>query len=147
MRKPLLLDLFCKAGGCSVGYSKAGFDVTGIDISNQPNYPFQFAQADALEALKDKDFIRKFDVIAASPPCQVHSKARGLSQARNNGAYGDHLDLIPPVRDLLVESGKIYVIENVAGSGLINPLKLYGSQFPNLYTQRERWFESNVKLI
>lgn len=30
--KPRLLDLFCGAGGCSVGYHRAGFDVTGVDM-------------------------------------------------------------------------------------------------------------------
>lgn len=145
--KPKLLDLYCKAGGCSAGYAKAGFEVTGVDIDPQPNYPFEFIQADALEILKDKEFISQFDVIAASPPCQAHSKARGLSQARNGGQYGDHLDLIPETRELLIETGKPFVIENVAGAPLINPVKLFGSQFKNIYTQRERWFESNIPLL
>lgn len=141
-----LLDLFCKAGGCSAGYAKAGFDVTGVDIESQPNYPFEFVLADALEVLKDKEFIAQFDAIAASPPCQFHTKAKHLSTARNGGKYGEHLDLIPDTRELLIHSGKPYIIENVAGAPLIDPIKLFGSQFKNLYTQRERWFESNVQL-
>jgi DNA (cytosine-5)-methyltransferase 1 len=146
MKKKLkLLDLFCKAGGCSTGYAKAGFEVVGVDINPQPNYPYKFIQADALEILKDTDFISQFDVITASPPCQAHTKARGLSEARNNGKYGDHLDLIPQTRELLKATGKPYIIENVAGSTLINPIRLFGSQF-GLYTQRERWFESNIPL-
>lgn len=145
--KPKLLDLFCKAGGCSAGYAKAGFEVVGVDIKPQPNYPYTFIQADALEILKDKEFISQFAVITASPPCQAHSKARSLAEARNNGAYGDHVDLIPATRDLLQATGKPYIIENVAGAPLIKPLKLFGSQFKNLYTQRERWFESNMPLV
>lgn len=146
MKKPKLLDLYCKAGGCSAGYTKAGFEVTGVDINPQPNYPFTFIQADALEILRDAEFISQFDVIAASPPCQFHSKAKSLSLARNGGKYGDHLDLIPETRALLEETGKPYIIENVAGAPLINPVKLFGSQFKNLYTQRERWFETNMDL-
>jgi DNA (cytosine-5)-methyltransferase 1 len=145
-KKFKLLDLFCKAGGCSAGYAKAGFEVTGVDINPQPNYPFTFIQADALEILRDKEFISQFDAIAASPPCQFHSKAKGLSMARNGGSYGEHLDLIPETRQLLIESRKPYIIENVAGSTLENSIKLFGSQFKNLYTQRERWFESNILL-
>ncbi|TKH43438.1 hypothetical protein C1I60_14180 [Paenibacillus terrae] len=145
--KPKLLDLFCKAGGCSAGDAKAGFEVIGVDINPQPNYPYQFIQADALEILKDKQFLSQFAVIHASPPCQAHSKARSLSVARNGGKYGEHLDLIPQTRELLIASGKPYIIENVAGAPLINPIKLFGSQFKNLYTQRERWFESNMPLI
>jgi DNA (cytosine-5)-methyltransferase 1 len=144
--KPKLLDLYCKAGGCSAGYAKAGFEVVGVDINPQPNYPFEFIQADALEILKDESFISQFDVIAASPPCQFHSKAKSLSVARNGGKYGNHVDLIPQTRELLQQSGKPYIIENVAGAPLNNPVKLFGSQFKNLYTQRERWFESNILL-
>lgn len=145
-RKPKLLDLYCKAGGCSAGYAKAGFEVVGVDINPQPNYPFEFVQADALDILRDTEFIQQFDMIAASPPCQYHSKAKGLSQARNGGQYGEHIDLIPETRELLIASGKPYIIENVAGAPLNNPVKLFGSQFKNLYTQRERWFESNLPL-
>ncbi|WP_339283723.1 DNA cytosine methyltransferase [Paenibacillus sp. FSL R5-0486] len=145
--KPKLLDLFCKAGGCSAGYAKAGFEVVGVDIKPQPNYPYEFIQADALEILKDKAFIAQFDVLTASPPCQAHSKAKSLSVARNGGKYGDHLDLIPDTRRLLQETGKPYIIENVAGAPLIDPVKLFGSQFAKLYTQRERWFESNIPLV
>ena len=146
MRKPKLLDLYCKAGGCSAGYAKAGFEVTGVDINFQPNYPYAFIQANALDVLRNKEFLSIFDVIAASPPCQAHSKAKSLAQARNNGKYGDHLDLIPETRELLIKTGKPYIIENVAGAPLNNPIKLFGSQFKNIYTQRERWFESNVPL-
>lgn len=144
--KPKLLDLFCKAGGASAGYAKAGFEVYGVDIVEQPNYPFIFYKDDALRMLREMD-LTQFDVITASPPCQAHSRARGLSEARNGGKYGEHLDLIPETRRLLQATGKPYIIENVAGSPLINPLKLYGSQFKNLYTQRERWFETNMPLV
>ncbi len=130
-----------------MGYAQAGFDVTGVDIEPQPNYPFEFVQGDALEVLWDRQFIGRFDVMHASPPCQIHSRARGLSEARNGGKYGNHVDLIPRTRELLKQTGKPYVIENVAGSNLIDPIKLFGSQFKNLYTQRERHFESNVPLV
>lgn len=144
--KPKLLDLYCGAGGAGAGYAKAGFEVTGVDINPQPNYPFKFIQADAIKMLKDQDFLSQFQMIHASPPCQAYTRARGLSEARNNGKYGDHPNLIPPTRELLKESGKPYIIENVAGAPLINPIKLFGSQFKNLYTQRQRWFESNINL-
>ena len=145
--KPKLLDLYCGAGGCAAGYTKAGFEVVGVDIAPQPNFLYKFIQADALEVLIDREFIYQFDFIHASPPCQRYSRAKALSRARNDGRYGKHPDLIHETRELLRETDKPYVIENVAGSPLVNPLKLFGSQFKNLYTQRERWFESNIPLI
>ena len=67
-QRPKLLDLFCGAGGCSVGYHRAGFDVTGVDIKPQPRYPFEFVRANALEYLAEHGC--QFDAIHASPPCQ-----------------------------------------------------------------------------
>ena len=140
-----LLDLYCKAGGAGYGYNQAGFEVVGVDIEPQPNYPFKFIQADAIEFLKTAD-LSEYDVIHASPPCQAHSRAKALSIARNGGKYGDHLEFIAQTRELLKATGKPYIIENVVGAPLINPISLSGTQFDNIYTQRKRLFESNIPL-
>jgi DNA (cytosine-5)-methyltransferase 1 len=139
-----LLDLYCKAGGASMGYQQAGFEVTGIDIKKQKRYPFEFIQADALEVMKDLDYLRSFDVITASPPCQTHSITQHLRNAQ--GKSTDKIDLIPQTREALVLSGKPYVIENVKGAPLINPIQLCGSSF-GLKVRRHRIFESNLELI
>ncbi len=65
--RPKLLDLFCGAGGASIGYHRAGFDVIGVDIKRQKRYPFEFIQADARDVLRDHDFTKSFDAIHASP--------------------------------------------------------------------------------
>lgn len=144
-RKYKLLDLFCCAGGCAKGYHDAGFKVVGVDIVDRPNYPYEFIKADALEILKDESFISQFSVLHSSPPCQNYSKLKYLSGNVEKWEE-EHVDLIAPTRELLIKTGKPYVIENVEGAPLINPIKLCGSQFENMYTQRPRLFESNIHL-
>ena len=141
--RPKLLDLFCKAGGASMGYHRAGFDVTGVDREAQKRYPFRFIQADALEYLAECGGC--YDVIAASPPCQPFTVMRHFTTKKYD-------DLIVPLRDLLQRSGRPYVIENVPGAPLICPLILCGSMF-GLQTdcgaqlRRHRLFESNYLLM
>lgn len=128
----VLLDLFCGAGGCSKGYHAAGFDVVGVDINPQPHYPFEFIQADAMTFP-----LRGFDAIHASPPCQRYTTAQRIQG-------GNHPDLVDSVRDRM-PADVPWVIENVAGSPLRNPITLCGMWF-GLGTYRHRLFESNVAL-
>ena len=127
-----------------MGYHRAGFEVVGVDIKKQKRFPFEFIQADAIEVLNDLDFISQFDVITASPPCQTHSATRHLRDAQ--GGTTKKIDLIPETRAGLIASGKTYVIENVVGAPLINPIILCGSSF-GLKVRRHRMFESNVQLM
>ncbi len=68
-RRPRMLDLFCCAGGAGTGYSRAGFDVVGVDLNSQPNYPFAFVRTDALNL--DPKFISTFDAIHAPQSVSV----------------------------------------------------------------------------
>jgi DNA (cytosine-5)-methyltransferase 1 len=134
--KPRLLDLFCGAGGAAMGYSRAGFEVVGVDVVHQPNYPFEFALADALAYVVPPETLGdEFDAIHASPPCQRHTKAQKLQG-------NEHLDLIAPTRELLIETGLPWVIENVKRAPLHNPQVLEGQMF-GLNTHRPRLFETN----
>ena len=141
--KPKLLDCYCCEGGAAKGYNDAGFEVVGIDIVDRVNYPYQFIKGDVLELLKDKELVEQFDVIHASPPCQHYSRLKYLNDDIEAWEK-KHVDLINPTRELLCKIGKPYVIENVVGAPLICPIKLSGSQFKGMYTQRPRLFESNV---
>ena len=124
-----------------MGYHRAGFEVVGVDINPQKHYPFEFHQADALTFP-----LEGFDVIHASPPCQAHSDLKYMWNAKK------HPDFIPQIRTRLISSGLLYIIENVRGAPLINPIVLCGTMF-RLQTNegdaelwRHRLFESNIVL-
>jgi DNA (cytosine-5)-methyltransferase 1 len=138
--KPRLLDLFCGAGGAAMGYHRAGFEVVGIDIRNQPHYPFAFHLGDALEWLSE-GYGTGFDAIHASPPCQAFTAYRRTCNV------GEYPDLVAQTRELLQETGLPYVIENVEGAPLIGPVLICGSMFdPAMDIRRHRLFEANWPL-
>jgi len=137
MNKPRLLDLFCGAGGAAVGYARAGFDVTGVDINPQPNYPSTFYQADALTFP-----LGGYQVVHMSAPCKKFSKATWF----HPGAREKHVSLIEPMRERALYAGCVYVLENVEGAPLRTPVKLCGHMF-GLHVYRHRLFESNVLLF
>ena len=140
MTAPRLLDLFAGAGGAGMGYSRAGFDVVGVDIELHADYPFPMIVGDAMEYVTDGEFLALFDVVHASPPCPRYSVATP-AEAREN-----HPDLVGPVRDALRAWGSTYVIENVPGAPLDHPVMLCGSAF-GLRVRRHRLFESNAFLM
>ena len=177
MSQPRMIDLFCCEGGASVGYSQAGFDVYGVDIFRykddkgklkgfrRQRYPFPSHQGDVIDVMRRMldgesiDFTRldgsveslalvDFQAIAASPPCQLYSVTANAHQST-------HPDLVGPTRDLLLEAGLPYVIENVVGAPLLNPVMICGSMFQMravdtdglvVWLKRHRLFESNVFL-
>lgn len=160
--KPRLLDLFCGAGGASMGYHRAGFEVVGVDVKPQPRYPFTFVQDDALALLStyqpgigwwDEP---PFDAIHASPPCQAWSQLVTMrTDLRDNGAH-DHPELVEPTREYLEATGLPYVIENVPGAPLINAVTICGGAagLPVVETmqgrrrvRRHRLFETNWPLM
>ena len=152
--RPLLLDLFCGAGGAAKGYHDAGFEIVGIDNRPQPNYPFPFIQMDALaamdrllagEGLLASDgrtyYLSDFDVIHASPPCQ-----RFTNHAKQNRTADTHPDLVTPMRKRLQSWGSSnWIIENVPGAPLDAPIMLCGSSF-SLRVRRHRLFESPLQI-
>lgn len=155
MTRPRLLDLYCCEGGASMGYARAGFDVFGVDLFEdftQARYPFASHRGDAIEFVKAHG--HEFDAVAASPPCQ-HASA-GTRAMRAHGK-SRHPELIEPTRDALIATGLPYIIENVAGAALIDPVRLCWSMFREpgsvsnedgvpLRMERHRLFESNIPL-
>lgn len=153
-----MLDLFCGEGGAGRGWQLAGFEVTGVDLAKRCSgrYPGRFIRGDAV-AFAEK-YAGDFDVVGASPPCKVHTSLAVL-HPEDTGAMlfplPTHEDLIPATRAALVASGRPWVIENVPGAPLIDPVILCGSMFGLgavcedgwRQLQRHRLFESSVPLV
>ena len=141
--KPRLLDLFCGAGGAGVGYSRAGFAVTGVDIEDHDYPAGEFIIDDAMACLAERDYLDLFDVVHASPPCQGYTTMSN----RYKDAQAEWPKLIEPVREALEAWGGLYVIENVDGARkeMRDPIRLAGGMF-GLHVDRPRLFESNFPL-
>lgn len=138
--RPRLLDAFCGAGGAGEGYARAGFDVTGVDHLPMPRNPHTFIQADALEYIRDHG--HEYDVIHASPPCQGYSRMRHLPWLKGK----TYPLLIDPVRELLHQTGRTWVIENVEDAPLRSGITLCGAMF-GLKVYRHRRFESSSMIL
>lgn len=131
--KPILLDLYCCAGGAARGYQRAGFRVIGVDVVPRPNYCGDgFVQQDALSYLREMSrYVATFDLIHASPPCQEANTLTMVNRA--NGWGREHVQLLPATRALLDETGLPYVIEQPASrrTGLMRTdLRLCMDMFP-----------------
>jgi site-specific DNA-cytosine methylase len=130
--RPRLLDAFCGAGGAAMGYHRAGFEVVGVDLAPQPNYPFEFHLGDAVEFIAQHG--HEFDFIHASPPCQAYSALNAVNRR-------EYVDLIWTTRMVMRATRKPGVIENVAGAPIRKDLMLCGEMF-GLRVIRHRFFES-----
>lgn len=129
-----LLDLFCCCGGISKGYDNNGFECTGIDITDNHRYPYNFIHKDVFAL--DDSFFQKFDLIHASPPCQHYTWATKKDTRHR------YPDLVGRTRNLLKKTGKPFVIENVVGAPVRKDLVLCGEMF-GLRVLRHRLFEIN----
>lgn len=134
MTQPVLLDLYCGAGGAARGYMNAGFYVVGVDNAPQPDYcGNEFIQTDALDFLARN--WRHYEAVHASPPCQASS---ALTKGTNKGRQ--YTQLIPETRRLLAATRLPSVIENVQGSDVRRDYTLCGEMF-GLGVIRHRYFE------
>ncbi|MDO9471933.1 MAG: hypothetical protein Q7J28_02675 [Caulobacter sp.] len=156
MTRPRILDLYCGAGLVADGLKAAGFDPTGVDYVAQPRYPGPFLLHDALTL--DERLLDSFPFIWASPPClkdTVLSRSARREQEAHGTKLTSHPDLITPTRAMLQRwaerTGGRWVIENVFGAPLIDPVVLSGFMFDlganyegqRFHLERKRKFETN----
>lgn len=153
-KRQKLLDIFAGSGGCSMGYYLSGFAPYGIDNDPKPlrHYPFPYICMDALEVMgrllrgegltfSNGETLYRDDFASyhASPPCQKFSIAvycrKDHPQRRDA-----HPDLVDDTRQRLLAIDRPFVIENVKGSPLQNPIELHGTMF-GLKTNKARLFE------
>lgn len=123
-----------------MGYARAGFNVTGVDIRRQPRYPFRFIQADALEYATAHG--RRYHAIHASPPCQAHTVAQHQAK-KDHSATGW---MLPATRVILRGLGLPWVIENVPGAPMARHYRLCGCGLGLWRLRRERWFETSWRV-
>lgn len=134
-----VLDACCGAGGLSMSYYLAGYDIVGVDIKPMPNYPFPFVQADAVQYVADHG--HEYDLVHGSWPCQYFARVTAW-----RGNRDDHENLIPAGREAMQSTGRPYVIENVPEAAWAGAMRadyeLCGTQF-GLRVRRHRAFETS----
>lgn len=122
---PAMIDLFCGAGGLSLGFTQEGF-VTALanDIEeccvdtyahNHPEIPRDhIILGDISEVVKDLDGLlkgRKIDLVIGGPPCQGFSMAnrQRLIDDPRNLLYKKYVETVDKVQP------EFFVMENVRG--------------------------------
>lgn len=125
--KPVAWDLFCGRGGWTKGLLKHGFDVVGVDIEPQPDYPSEayFAQSD-IRAFNLSHWpfkLRRPSVIVASPPCVGLTRLRHLNPTlRDTRPRALDLQLVAETCRVIEKASErngkppIWAIENVDGA-------------------------------
>lgn len=144
-----ILDLFCGAGGCSMGLHRAfpNAEIVGVDIADQPRYPFEFVRMDAMKIIRGdlppSSFLHPlyYDYVHASPPCQAY-----LAQSLRAFAPDYVREVVQYFKKL--PSHIAWSIENVVQAPINNAILLCGTMpmFPELRVIRHRIFLTNPRI-
>lgn len=110
-----VLDLFCGAGGVSLGFHREGFEIIAVDSwhwaceSYKYNFPDHELIRSRIEDLNGNFTSREVDVVWASPPCQTFSLA--------NRARSVDTTLLDQTWKLIDELKPLFwLVENVRGA-------------------------------
>lgn len=118
--KNKLLDLFCGAGGLSLGFERAGYNVVkAIDIDKWSIETYNYNRKEKVAEIKDVSTIDQnyidtlpgpIDGIIGGPPCQGFSTSgQRLIDDDRNKLYREYFRILEQI------SPKFFVIENVTG--------------------------------
>jgi len=136
-KQPNVLDLFCGAGGLSLGFSKAGYNiVAGIDSNKQflETYKNNFRNANAILAdLSDPSILKqpeikgllknKIDVLIGGPPCQGFSIAgKRLVDDPRNILYKIYISFIEKINPTAILMENVPTLKSLYGGRIYNDI-------------------------
>ncbi len=128
-----VLDLFCGAGGLSLGFGWAGYNIVAANDNfahacktYQENHPETFLIEGSIADKKVKDELIKkskkegVDIVVGGPPCQgfSHAGKRMIDDPRNF-LYKEFVQVVKEI------APKVFVLENVEGILTSNKGKTY----------------------
>ena len=116
-KKINFIDLFCGAGGFSLGLKKAGLKhLYGVDSWNIASNTYRtnigFNICEDLERLNPFKLTKKVDLLVGSPPCQVFSSANRNNSNSNKKKDDSYLSFL---KFLNFYNPKVFILENVIG--------------------------------
>lgn len=117
-----VLDLFCGAGGLSLGFQNAGFSIYGgvefdsaASLTHIKNFNTQYHFTGDITEVRDETIendLMEIDVIIGGPPCQGFSSANRYLKEEDdprNKLFFEYLRFVNIIQP------KVFVIENVPG--------------------------------
>jgi len=120
-----VLDLFCGVGGFAYGFGKAGFEVTGVDVSESVGRAFElntgseFIKADLSSVLIPRG---GYNILIGGPPCRPWSAVNTTKRGKD---HGDHRLLSRFFRHVEHHSPEAFLLENVPLIAYDDVLRVY----------------------